>query len=94
MADLSRVVLARVTATPRPAGYYPDLHNIGIDGREDRLLWDAEESSTNWEWRGWLRIPTDRDAAGGRAGTPDPSPSYSGFDPTAPSLHAGHLIRC
>jgi tyrosyl-tRNA synthetase len=43
------------------------------------------------EWRGLIAQSTDRDAlaaelAGG------PITVYSGFDPTAPSLHAGHLI--
>ncbi|MEW5811985.1 MAG: tyrosine--tRNA ligase [Actinomycetota bacterium] len=43
------------------------------------------------EWRGLIAQSTDRDAlaealAGG------PVTLYSGFDPTAPSLHAGHLI--
>src|SRR5215510_3911523 len=43
------------------------------------------------EWRGLIAQSTDREAlaielAGG------PITVYSGFDPTAPSLHAGHLI--
>jgi tyrosyl-tRNA synthetase len=43
------------------------------------------------EWRGLIAQSTDRNAlaaelAGG------PITVYSGFDPTAPSLHAGHLI--
>jgi tyrosyl-tRNA synthetase len=43
------------------------------------------------DWRGLIAQSTDRDAlaealAGG------PVTVYSGFDPTAPSLHAGHLI--
>lgn len=43
------------------------------------------------EWRGLIAQSTDRDAlsAGLAAG---PITVYSGFDPTAPSLHAGHLI--
>jgi tyrosyl-tRNA synthetase len=42
-------------------------------------------------WRGLIAQSTDRDslAAGLAAG---PITVYSGFDPTAPSLHAGHLI--
>jgi tyrosyl-tRNA synthetase len=43
------------------------------------------------DWRGLIAQSTDRDAlaaelAGG------PMTLYSGFDPTAPSLHAGHLV--
>ncbi|MCT7659990.1 tyrosine--tRNA ligase [Mycobacterium deserti] len=43
------------------------------------------------DWRGLIAQSTDRDAlaAGLAAG---PVTVYSGFDPTAPSLHAGHLI--
>lgn len=43
------------------------------------------------DWRGLIAQSTDRDAlAGALAG--GPVTVYSGFDPTAPSLHAGHLI--
>ncbi len=43
------------------------------------------------EWRGLIAQSTDRDAlADALAG--GPVTVYSGFDPTAPSLHAGHLI--
>src|SRR5690242_5855852 len=43
------------------------------------------------DWRGLIAQSTDRDALGDQlaAGTVT---VYSGFDPTAPSLHAGHLI--
>lgn len=43
------------------------------------------------DWRGLIAQSTDRDAlaAGLSAG---PMTLYSGFDPTAPSLHAGHLV--
>ncbi|BBX16586.1 tyrosine--tRNA ligase [Mycolicibacterium duvalii] len=43
------------------------------------------------EWRGLVAQSTDRDALG-QALAGGPVTVYSGFDPTAPSLHAGHLI--
>jgi len=43
------------------------------------------------EWRGLIAQSTDRDALAD-ALTAGPITVYSGFDPTAPSLHAGHLI--
>lgn len=43
------------------------------------------------DWRGLVAQSTDRDALGD-ALAGGPVTVYSGFDPTAPSLHAGHLI--
>ena len=43
------------------------------------------------DWRGLIAQSTDRDALG-EALADGPVTVYSGFDPTAPSLHAGHLI--
>jgi tyrosyl-tRNA synthetase len=43
------------------------------------------------EWRGLIAQSTDRDALGKELAA-GPVTAYSGFDPTAPSLHAGHLI--
>ena len=43
------------------------------------------------EWRGLIAQSTDRDALDSQLAT-GPVTVYSGFDPTAPSLHAGHLI--
>lgn len=43
------------------------------------------------EWRGLIAQSTDRDALA-EALAVGPVTVYSGFDPTAPSLHAGHLI--
>jgi tyrosyl-tRNA synthetase len=43
------------------------------------------------EWRGLVAQSTDRDALAAELAA-GPSTVYSGFDPTAPSLHAGHLI--
>lgn len=43
------------------------------------------------EWRGLIAQSTDRDALA-YALAEGPLTVYSGFDPTAPSLHAGHLI--
>jgi tyrosyl-tRNA synthetase len=43
------------------------------------------------EWRGLIAQSTDREALAGQLASA-PVTVYSGFDPTAPSLHAGHLI--
>jgi tyrosyl-tRNA synthetase len=44
------------------------------------------------EWRGLLAHSTDRDAL--RAALTEGSVKYYvGFDPTAPSLHMGHLVQ-
>ncbi|WP_123027785.1 tyrosine--tRNA ligase [Mycolicibacterium stellerae] len=43
------------------------------------------------DWRGLIAQSTDRDALGDQLSA-GPVTVYSGFDPTAPSLHAGHLI--
>jgi tyrosyl-tRNA synthetase len=42
-------------------------------------------------WRGLIAQSTDRDALAAELES-GPITVYSGFDPTAPSLHAGHLI--
>jgi tyrosyl-tRNA synthetase len=43
------------------------------------------------EWRGLIAQSTDRDALASDLAA-GPMTVYSGFDPTAPSLHAGHLV--
>lgn len=43
------------------------------------------------EWRGLIAQSTDRDALATELAA-GPVTVYSGFDPTAPSLHAGHLV--
>jgi tyrosyl-tRNA synthetase len=43
------------------------------------------------EWRGLIAQSTDREALAAELAA-GPITVYSGFDPTAPSLHAGHLI--
>ncbi|MGH3676343.1 MAG: tyrosine--tRNA ligase [Mycobacterium sp.] len=43
------------------------------------------------DWRGLIAQSTDRDALAEQLAA-GPITVYSGFDPTAPSLHAGHLI--
>lgn len=43
------------------------------------------------EWRGLIAQSTDRDALAAELAK-GPMTLYSGFDPTAPSLHAGHLV--
>lgn len=42
------------------------------------------------EWRGLINQSTDLEAL--RAVTQEPITLYCGFDPTGPSLHAGHLV--
>ncbi|MGH3586101.1 MAG: tyrosine--tRNA ligase, partial [Pseudonocardia sp.] len=44
------------------------------------------------EWRGLIAQSTDRDALR-RDLADDVLTMYAGFDPTAPSLHAGHLVQ-
>ncbi|ODT98741.1 MAG: tyrosine--tRNA ligase [Pseudonocardia sp. SCN 72-86] len=44
------------------------------------------------EWRGLIAQTTDRDALRTDLSEPDPLTLYCGFDPTAPSLHAGNLV--
>lgn len=43
------------------------------------------------EWRGLIAQSTDKDALAAELAA-GPVTVYSGFDPTAPSLHAGHLV--
>jgi len=43
------------------------------------------------DWRGLIAQSTDREALAAAAAS-GPLTLYAGFDPTAPSLHAGHLI--
>jgi tyrosyl-tRNA synthetase len=43
------------------------------------------------DWRGLIAQSTDRDALAATLAA-GPATVYSGFDPTAPSLHAGHLV--
>src|SRR5882762_10705286 len=43
------------------------------------------------EWRGLVAQSTDRDALAAELES-GPITVYSGFDPTAPSLHAGNLV--
>lgn len=44
------------------------------------------------EWRGLIAQSTDRDALRRDLTGPEPLTLYCGFDPTAPSLHAGNLV--
>ncbi|MCF7549658.1 tyrosine--tRNA ligase [Pseudonocardia sp. WMMC193] len=44
------------------------------------------------EWRGLIAQSTDLDALRKDLDAPEPLTLYCGFDPTAASLHAGHLI--
>src|SRR6201998_2564840 len=43
------------------------------------------------QWRGLIAQSTDLDALAAEAAR-GPITLYAGFDPTAPSLHAGHLV--
>ncbi|SEB27026.1 MULTISPECIES: tyrosine--tRNA ligase [unclassified Mycobacterium] len=44
------------------------------------------------DWRGLIAQSTDREALAAATTTDGPLTLYAGFDPTAPSLHAGHLV--
>ena len=60
--------------------------------REDRVVTSSGASILDeLEWRGLIAQSTDRDALAAELAA-GPVTVYSGFDPTAPSLHAGHLI--
>ena len=43
------------------------------------------------KWRGLFALSTDEDALR-KALADGPVTFYCGFDPTAPSLHVGHLV--
>lgn len=51
----------------------------------------ADEILDELEWRGLIAQSTDREALANDLAA-GPLTLYSGFDPTAPSLHAGHLV--
>ncbi|WP_132427249.1 tyrosine--tRNA ligase [Pseudonocardia endophytica] len=53
----------------------------------------AKEILDELEWRGLIAQSTDREALARELAGPDPVTLYAGFDPTAPSLHAGHLVQ-
>jgi tyrosyl-tRNA synthetase len=57
--------------------------------REDRRM--ADDILDELEWRGLIAQSTDREALANDLAA-GPLTLYSGFDPTAPSLHAGHLV--
>ena len=44
------------------------------------------------KWRGLFALSTDEDALR-KAFADGPVTFYCGFDPTAPSLHVGHLVQ-
>lgn len=44
------------------------------------------------EWRGYVHVSTDREELRALLGG-EPITYYCGFDPTAPSLHLGHLVQ-
>ena len=44
------------------------------------------------EWRGYVHVSTDREELREKLGG-EPITYYCGFDPTAPSLHLGHLVQ-
>lgn len=51
----------------------------------------ADDILDELEWRGLIAQSTDREALANDLAA-GPLTLYSGFDPTAPSLHAGHLV--
>ena len=65
---------------PGQSDWYGKIEVMGTSNILDEL-----------EWRGLIAQSTDRDALGEQLAA-GPVTVYSGFDPTAPSLHAGHLI--
>jgi tyrosyl-tRNA synthetase len=57
--------------------------------REDRRV--GTDILNELEWRGLIAQSTDRDALAAELAA-GPVTVYSGFDPTAPSLHAGNMV--
>ncbi|MDO4241074.1 MAG: tyrosine--tRNA ligase [Microbacteriaceae bacterium] len=45
------------------------------------------------EWRGLLSVSTDPEALAAALNGPEPITYYCGYDPTASSLHLGHLVQ-
>ena len=58
---------------------------MGVESAESAGILDE------LSWRGLIAQSTDLDALAGEAAR-GPITLYAGFDPTAPSLHAGHLV--
>lgn len=56
------------------------------EGREPENVWDE------LVWRGLIQVSTDREELRALLAGP-PVVYYCGFDPTAPSLHLGHLVQ-
>ncbi|MBT1035645.1 tyrosine--tRNA ligase [Canibacter sp. lx-45] len=44
-------------------------------------------------WRGFVSVSTDKEALAAALNGSEPITFYCGFDPTAPSLHLGHLVQ-
>ena len=57
----------------------------------DRVTSRATDILHELDWRGLIAQSTDREALANDL-SQGPVTVYSGFDPTAPSLHAGHLV--
>ncbi|MGO1544783.1 MAG: tyrosine--tRNA ligase [Gulosibacter sp.] len=61
------------------------------------LSWQQNDASFDHildelEWRGYIHVSTDLDELRARMNE-GPITYYCGFDPTAPSLHLGHLVQ-
>src|ERR1700757_5257160 len=59
--------------------------------RKDRRSEHPVSILSELNWRGLIAQSTDLDALAAEVSEP-PITVYAGFDPTAPSLHAGHLV--
>jgi tyrosyl-tRNA synthetase len=81
----------------------PNVELSGADGAKLHDKWTLAASATTilegssgmildeLAWRGLIAQSTDLDALAAEAQR-GPMTVYAGFDPTAPSLHAGHLV--
>lgn len=66
-----------------------------MSGSAESMMDQVRETENIWDelvWRGLIQVSTDREELRVLLAEP-PVVYYCGFDPTAPSLHLGHLVQ-
>ena len=95
VADVAGRTPRSVVVSAQPAGTGSRRKRLVRKDRScdscGRYAFGATPILDELDWRGLIAQSTDRDALA-EALADGPLTVYSGFDPTAPSLHAGHLI--